>query len=127
MARASGHAVDREWSHINVFYWFDKNDVPQKRRILRVHPRGDQRNPLAGVFACRAPVRPNLIALSVCRIVSVKGNLVNVDQIDAFDATPKPLPAPTSSRSSFLPIVSEPGQATPLNLPATAERPNTKG
>ena len=77
-----------EWSHVNVFYWFDQNDVPQKRRILRVHPRGDQNNPLTGVFACRAPVRPNLIALSVCRIVSVKGNLVNVDQIDAFDATP---------------------------------------
>lgn len=76
------------WSHVNVFYWFDQNDVPQKRRVLRVHPRGDKNNPLTGVFGCRAPVRPNLIALSVCRILSVQGNLVNVDQIDAFDATP---------------------------------------
>ena len=76
------------WSHVQVFYWFDKNDTPQKRRILQVHPRGDSKNPLTGVFACRAPVRPNLIALSLCRILSGKGNLVTVDQIDAFDATP---------------------------------------
>lgn len=77
-----------EWSHVNVFYWFDKNDTPQKRRMLQVYPRGDSKNPLTGVFACRSPVRPNLIALSVCRVLSVKGNLVAVDEIDAFDATP---------------------------------------
>jgi len=77
-----------EWSHLNVFYWFDKNDNPRQRGILRVHPRGDKENPLTGVFACRAPVRPNLIALSVCRILSVQGNVVTVDALDAFDATP---------------------------------------
>ena len=77
-----------EWSHVNVFYWFDQNDVPEKRRILRVHPQANNENPLTGVFACRAPVRPNLIALSVCKILSVKGNLVHVDNLDAFDGTP---------------------------------------
>jgi len=86
------------WSHVNVLYWFDRNDVPQRRGILRVHPRGDARNPLTGVFACRAPVRPNLIALSVCRILSVEGGVVTVDAIDAFDGTPvvdlKPLVPP---------------------------------
>jgi tRNA-Thr(GGU) m(6)t(6)A37 methyltransferase TsaA len=77
-----------QWSHVNVFYWFDKNDVPQKRRILQVHPRGDRKNPLTGVFACRAPVRPNLVALTVCKILSVEKNVLTVDRIDAFDATP---------------------------------------
>lgn len=77
-----------EWSHVNVFYWFDKNDTPQRRGVLRVHPRGIRENPLTGVFACRAPVRPNLIALSVCKIVSVQENLVTLDSLDAFDATP---------------------------------------
>ncbi len=77
-----------EWSHVNVFYWFDRNDIPQKRRILRVNPRGNRKNPLTGVFACRAPVRPNLIALSVCKILSIQGNLVHVDTIDAFHETP---------------------------------------
>ena len=41
--------------------------MPEKRKVLRVHPRGDNANPLTGVFACRSPARPNLIALTVCR------------------------------------------------------------
>jgi tRNA-Thr(GGU) m(6)t(6)A37 methyltransferase TsaA len=90
------------WSHVNVFYWFDRNDTPQRRRVLQVHPRGDPENPLTGVFACRAPVRPNLIALSVCRILSVQGNRVTVDDLDAFDATPvldlKPFVPPDAPR-----------------------------
>lgn len=77
-----------EWSHVNVLYWFDRNDTAQKRSILQVHPRGDAANPLTGVFACRAPVRPNLIALSVCKIRSVEGGLIHVDSIDAMDKTP---------------------------------------
>jgi len=76
------------FSHIQVFWWFDKNDTPQKRSILQVHPRGDPKNPLTGVFAARAPVRPNLIALSLCKIVSVKANVVEVEKIDAFEGTP---------------------------------------
>lgn len=94
-----------EWSHLNVLYWFDRNDTPERRRILRVHPRGDRENPLTGVFACRAPVRPNLIALSVCRVVSVEGCVVTVDALDAFDATPvldlKPLIAPDHPASDL--------------------------
>ena len=76
------------FSHVQVIWWFDKNDTPQKRSILQVHPRGDAKNPLTGVFATRSPVRPNLIALSLCKIVSVKDNVVEVEKIDAFDGTP---------------------------------------
>jgi len=76
------------FSHVVVLYWFDKNDTPAKRGILQVHPRGNRKNPLTGVFACRAPVRPNLIALSVCRVLAVEGSVVRVDGIDAFDGTP---------------------------------------
>ena len=78
----------QEWSHVNVFYWFDQNDQPQKRSILRVHPQGNKENPLTGVFACRAPVRPNLIALSVCKVLAVEKNLVTLDDLDAFAGTP---------------------------------------
>ena len=77
-----------QWSHVQVLWWLDKNDTPQKRSVLQVHPRGNPQNPLTGVFACRAPVRPNLIALSLCKIVSVKENVVEVDKIDADDGTP---------------------------------------
>lgn len=76
------------FSHVWVFWWFDQNDTPQKRNILTVHPRGDENNPLTGVFATRAPVRPNLVALSLCRILSIDGNQIRVADIDAFDGTP---------------------------------------
>lgn len=77
-----------QWSHVQVVWWFDKNDTPPKRSILQVHPRGNPKNPLTGVFATRSPVRPNLIALTLCRIVSIKDNIVEVDKIDAFAGTP---------------------------------------
>ena len=76
------------WSHIQVIWWFDKNDTPEKRAILQVHPRGDAKNPLTGVFATRSPFRPNLIALSLCKIVSVNENVIEVEKIDAFEGTP---------------------------------------
>ena len=76
------------FSHAFVLYWFDRNDTPEKRSILQVHPRGNKKNPLTGVFACRAPVRPNLIALSLCKIISVKNNIVYIENIDALDNSP---------------------------------------
>ncbi len=76
------------WSHVQVIWWFHKNDTPQRRAVLQVHPRGDQNNPRTGVFACRAPVRPNLIALTLCKVVGVEDNVLEVEKIDAFDGTP---------------------------------------
>ncbi len=71
-----------------VLYWFDRNDTPEQRAILQVHPRGDSANPLRGVFATRAPVRPNLIALSRCRVLGVHDGVIEIDAIDAFAGTP---------------------------------------
>jgi tRNA-Thr(GGU) m(6)t(6)A37 methyltransferase TsaA len=85
--RCFGTDEDGSLSH-KVIWWFDKNDTPEKRAILQVHPRGDQSNPLTGVFACRSPFRPNLIALSLCRVLAVKENVVEVEKIDAFEGTP---------------------------------------
>jgi tRNA-Thr(GGU) m(6)t(6)A37 methyltransferase TsaA len=76
------------FTHIHVLYWFDRNDTPAKRSILQVYPRGDKRNPLCGVFATRSPARPNLIALSLCKVVAVRESVLEVDRIDAFDGTP---------------------------------------
>ncbi len=76
------------FSHINVFYWFHENDDPGKRGILRVHPRGEKKNPFSGVFATHSPMRPNLIAFSLCGIVGVEGGVITIDKIDAFDGSP---------------------------------------
>jgi tRNA-Thr(GGU) m(6)t(6)A37 methyltransferase TsaA len=77
-----------QFSHMVVCYWFHQNDQPEKRAVLQVYPRKDKRNPLSGVFATHSPLRPNLIALSICEILSVKVNRIWVDKIDAFDQTP---------------------------------------
>lgn len=74
--------------YVNVVYWFDKNDTPEKRAILQVHPRGDRKNPLTGVFATHAPFRPNLIAITQCDIIGVKQNVIEIKEIDAFDGSP---------------------------------------
>jgi len=76
------------FSHVIVLYWLHENDTPEKRSILQTRLQRFPNKPLAGVFASRAPVRPNLIGLSVCSILSVDGNTVRVRSIDAFDGTP---------------------------------------
>jgi len=75
-------------SHIWVLWWFDRNDTPEKRAILHVHPQGNPQNPLTGVFATHAPVRPNLIAMTRCKVLAVKGNIIEIESIDAFPGTP---------------------------------------
>jgi tRNA-Thr(GGU) m(6)t(6)A37 methyltransferase TsaA len=74
--------------NILVFWWFDRNDTPEKRAILQVHPGGNPKNPIRGVFATHSPVRPNLIAITRCRVLSVKGNIIEIESIDAFADTP---------------------------------------
>jgi tRNA-Thr(GGU) m(6)t(6)A37 methyltransferase TsaA len=77
-----------QFSHILVLYWFDENDTPEGRSILQVHPCSNPKNPLTGVFATHSPRRPNLIALTKCRIVAIEGTSITVDRIDAYDGSP---------------------------------------
>jgi tRNA (adenine37-N6)-methyltransferase len=71
-----------------VIWWFDRNDDPSQRAILQVHPRGNPANPLRGVFATRAPMRPNLIALTRVKVLEVDDVVIEIDGIDAFADTP---------------------------------------
>ena len=76
------------FSHIFVLFWFHQNDTPQKRQTLQVRPRKDPSNPLTGVFATHSPQRPNLIGLTLCRILSIGNNKIEVEDIDAVDGSP---------------------------------------
>ena len=76
------------FSHIVVLFWFDQNDTAEKRRVLQVHPRKDPRNPITGVFATHSPQRPNLIGLTVCKIISIHGSSIEIEDIDALDGSP---------------------------------------
>jgi tRNA-Thr(GGU) m(6)t(6)A37 methyltransferase TsaA len=76
------------FSHIHVLFWFHENDHAEGRQVLKVHPRKDTRNPLTGVFATHSPLRPNLIGMTLCRVVAVDPSRIVIDRIDAFDGTP---------------------------------------
>ena len=41
-----------------------------------------------GIFACRYPVRPNALGLSVVRLVEVKGCSLIVEDVDMLDGSP---------------------------------------
>jgi len=55
---------------------------------LRIHPRGDPSRPLRGLFATRTQYRPNPIAVTSARVLSVQDNILEVVGLDAFDTTP---------------------------------------
>src|SRR5574340_213007 len=76
------------FSHVWVLFWFHETDTPEDRATLKVHPRRDPTNPLTGVFATRAPVRPNLIGLTPCRILKIEGHTIEVEGLDAKDGSP---------------------------------------
>lgn len=58
------------------------------RSVLKVHPRGDQLNPLLGVFATRSPDRPNPIGLHRAKLLSIEGTRLQVRGLEAIDGTP---------------------------------------
>jgi tRNA-Thr(GGU) m(6)t(6)A37 methyltransferase TsaA len=64
--------------------WLDRAD----RETLTVRPRGDVTRPYTGVFATRAPDRPNPIGLHDVHILAVEGTRVRVRHLEAIDGTP---------------------------------------
>ena len=63
--------------------------VPLERGIsTKVHPRGRQDLPLVGLFATRAPYRPNPVGMSVVRLLECRGNVIKVQGLDAINGTP---------------------------------------
>lgn len=58
------------------------------RDVLQVHPRGDPKNPLAGVFATRSPHRPNPLGLHRVTVREIAGTRLRVGPMEAIDGTP---------------------------------------
>jgi tRNA-Thr(GGU) m(6)t(6)A37 methyltransferase TsaA len=59
-----------------------------RRDVLEVHPRGDGRRKLTGVFATRSPERPNPLGLHPVVVRKVEGSRLLVGPIEAIDGTP---------------------------------------
>lgn len=75
--------VDLEgFSHIILLYHFNL----VKGYSLTVKPFLDQN--LHGVFATRAPSRPNPIGLSIVRLKKIQNNILHIEDVDILDNTP---------------------------------------
>ncbi len=76
-----------DFSHVYVIFWMHRVLDTEK---VKVHPSG------GGIFATRAPIRPNPIGLTLVELVKRKKNVLWVKGLDAFDGTPvldiKPYP-----------------------------------
>ena len=59
-----------------------------RRDTLQVHPRGDERNPLTGVFATRSPDRPNPLGLHPVVVREIDGTRLRIGPMEAIDGTP---------------------------------------
>ncbi|TSA26181.1 MAG: tRNA (N6-threonylcarbamoyladenosine(37)-N6)-methyltransferase TrmO [Bacteroidetes bacterium] len=70
------------FSHIMLIYHFHLTEGFS----LRVRPFMDDN--LRGVFATRAPRRPNPIGISVVKLVKIENNILHIEEVDIVDNTP---------------------------------------
>lgn len=70
------------FSHVYLLYVFDRA-APAK---LEVTPYLDDQS--RGVFATRAPCRPNPLGLSLVRLVRRDGRVLHIEDVDILDGTP---------------------------------------
>lgn len=70
------------WDHLWLVVWFDRN---RSFRPKVSPPRSEKKR---GVFATRAPHRPNPIGLSAVRLLRVEGLVLHVSGLDLLDQTP---------------------------------------
>ncbi|MFF9811858.1 tRNA (N6-threonylcarbamoyladenosine(37)-N6)-methyltransferase TrmO [Streptomyces sp. NPDC014006] len=73
-----------EGADVVLLTWLDRAD----RDTLTVRPRDDAARPLTGVFATRAPDRPNPIGLHTVRVLTVSGTRIHVRNLETIDGTP---------------------------------------
>ncbi len=70
------------FSHVILIYHFHLS----KEYSLTVTPFLDDQP--HGVFATRAPKRPNSIGLSVVKLNKIKGDVLDIENVDIVDGTP---------------------------------------
>ncbi|MFO7937823.1 MAG: tRNA (N6-threonylcarbamoyladenosine(37)-N6)-methyltransferase TrmO [Kiritimatiellia bacterium] len=71
-----------EFSHIYLFYFFHKSQKPS----LKVKPYLSEQE--CGIFATRAPHRPNKLGMSLVRLIKIEGNVLYIKDVDVLDGTP---------------------------------------
>jgi tRNA-Thr(GGU) m(6)t(6)A37 methyltransferase TsaA len=75
------------FSHVDVVFLFDRVQPDAVQTGARV-PRNNLAWPEVGIFAQRAKMRPNRIAVTTCELIAVDGASLRVRGLDAIDGTP---------------------------------------
>ncbi|HSJ57490.1 MAG TPA: tRNA (N6-threonylcarbamoyladenosine(37)-N6)-methyltransferase TrmO [Anaerolineae bacterium] len=77
------------FTHVVVLWWADRLDGDEYRTMLQGRPPYAEQH-LTGVFATRAPYRPNPVAITTCRLLGLdqERGVLRVAGIDAHDGTP---------------------------------------
>jgi tRNA-Thr(GGU) m(6)t(6)A37 methyltransferase TsaA len=70
------------WDYVWIVFWFDRA-IGWKPKVQP--PRSERKR---GVLATRAPHRPNPIGISVVKLVSVSGLVLEIEDLDLIDGTP---------------------------------------
>ena len=79
--------LDR-YRHLWLITWLHRSDS-RDTAPLRVVPRAaEAAGEVQGVFASRAPTRPNPIGLSLVRHLGTDGDVITVAGVDLLDGTP---------------------------------------
>ena len=74
-----------EYSHIEVLFYLYEINRPF---VTRIHPTGNPDYPLMGAFATRTPNRPSKIGLTICQLLNIEGNVLQVRGLDAYNGSP---------------------------------------
>jgi tRNA-Thr(GGU) m(6)t(6)A37 methyltransferase TsaA len=75
------------FSHLFVIFWMHEIS-DEERMTKKIHPRGRMDMPLVGIYATRTPHRRNPIGLTLVELLKVRGNILTVRGLDAFNGTP---------------------------------------
>ncbi len=79
----AGGLTDIEgFSHIVIIFRFHRS----RGYKLKLKPHWDTKQ--RGLFATRAPRRPNQLGVSTLRLLGRNGNILKVEGVDMFDGTP---------------------------------------
>jgi tRNA-Thr(GGU) m(6)t(6)A37 methyltransferase TsaA len=70
------------FERIWLLYWFDRT-CESKMTVVPFRDRVER-----GLFATRAPCRPNPIGMSCVRLRTIENNIIHVSEIDVLDRTP---------------------------------------
>ena len=71
-----------KFSHIILIFQFHRS------LEIELQPTTFRDNKMHGVFSTRTPRRPNHIGISLVKLLSIRNNILNFENVDMIDGTP---------------------------------------